>query len=68
MGLLGTGEFARLSRLSPKAVIGEVLFGWVLEQHRTPNGGARMIFNPLTGDPRPVTARTSTSPLRCAAG
>jgi DNA-binding transcriptional MerR regulator len=32
-------------------VIGEALFGWALEQHRTPNGGARMIFHPLTGDP-----------------
>jgi DNA-binding transcriptional MerR regulator len=33
-------------------VIGEALFGWVLEQHRTPNGGARMIFYLSTGDPR----------------
>jgi hypothetical protein len=32
-------------------VIGEALYGWVLDQHRKPNGGARMILIPGTGDP-----------------
>jgi DNA-binding transcriptional MerR regulator len=32
-------------------VAGDALFGWVLDQHRKPNGGARMILIPGTGDP-----------------
>jgi DNA-binding transcriptional MerR regulator len=32
-------------------VIGEALYGWTLKHHRKPNGGARMILIPGTGDP-----------------
>jgi DNA-binding transcriptional MerR regulator len=31
-------------------VVGDALFGWVMEHHRKPNGGARMILIPGTGD------------------
>ncbi len=31
-------------------VVGDALFGWIREQHRAPNGGARMILVPMTGD------------------
>lgn len=32
-------------------VAGEALYSWILEQHRKPNGGPRMILIPGTGDP-----------------
>ena len=32
-------------------VIGDALYGWLLEHHRKPNGGTRMILIPGTGDP-----------------
>jgi DNA-binding transcriptional MerR regulator len=32
-------------------VVWEALYGWILEHHRKPNGGPRMILIPGTGDP-----------------
>jgi len=31
--------------------VGEALYGWLLQHHRKPNGGTRMILIPGTGDP-----------------